>query len=83
MSTLSSIYTNTSNFKGVAGLLILTVGLAYAQQHATEIVDGAVSIGKKAVAKVECVIHDGKEKVYPVFAESNGRVKVGKAVWRN
>jgi hypothetical protein len=80
---LKSVYTNTSKPTAVAGLLILTVGLAYAQSHSTEIVEGTLGLAKQGIGKVEELMHKGK-KQYSVCEQTyDGRIRdTGKRIWR-
>lgn len=80
---LKSIYTNTSKPSAVAGLLILTVGLAYAQSHSTEIVEGTFAFAKRSIEKAEDLVHVGKKKYSVCERSYNGEIRdTGKTIWR-
>lgn len=80
----SSLYTNTSKVSGVVGLLVLTLGVAYVQANATEIVNGGIS---KAKEVKEClnskIFHKGK-KQYGVWQRryDGTIVDTGETLWR-
>jgi hypothetical protein len=78
-----SLYTNTSNPKAIAGLLLVTVAVAYCQSHADQIVDGAVSIVKDCPRKAEQLLHYGKRKYHVCKQDFDGNVvDTGKVVWK-
>jgi hypothetical protein len=77
------LYTNTSKFTGVAGLVVTTVLLNYAALHSTEIVDNTVLLAKKAVRKAEQILHGGKQKYSVLNRDFDGKLyDTGKTVWK-
>lgn len=80
---LKSIYTNTSKPSAIAGLLILTVGMAYAQSHATEIVEGSVNILKDSKQKIESKLRKGKKQYVVAQMDFDGKLyDTGKRIWK-
>lgn len=77
------LYTNTSKFSGVAGLVITTVLLNYAAQNSTEIVNNAVLLAKKAARKAEQIMHGGKQQYSILSRDFDGKLyDTGKKIWR-
>jgi hypothetical protein len=77
------LYTNTSKFSGVAGLVVTTVLLNYAAQHSTEIVDSSVLLARKAVRKVQEALHGGKQQYSILNRDFDGKLyDTGKKIWR-
>jgi len=63
--------------------LVLTVGLAYAQSHATEIVDGTVAKAKLGVEKLNEIVHHGKKQYSVCERTYSGEIRdTGKRIWR-
>jgi hypothetical protein len=78
-----SLYTNTGNAKSIVGLLIVTVGCAYAANHADEIVNGALNILKDGRYKAEKAIRNGKEKYHVCRQDANGKIfDTGRSFWK-
>jgi hypothetical protein len=76
------LYTNTSNVKAIAGLLLTTVLVTYCATNSEKIVDGAISLAKTGVRKANEFLHNGK-KQYAVLVRENGKlVDSGVRVWR-
>lgn len=78
-----SLYTNTSSPKAITGLLLVTVAVAYAQNHADEIVDGAVNAIKGGKRTVEQALHPGKRRYHVLRKDSGGNLyDTGRRVWK-
>jgi len=84
---LKSIYTNTSKPTAIAGLLVLTVGLAYCQSHSTEIVEGTAKVVKEFAQGfkrgVENRVHSGKQQYYVCGMDIDGNMyDTGRRIWK-
>ena len=77
------LYTNTSNMKGLIGLLVISVLVSYATANSTKIVDGAVSLTKTSVEKVKALCHKDK-KQYAVCGRDvdGGLYDTGRRIWQ-
>lgn len=78
----SRLYTNTSSITAIAGLLVVTVLVAYSTQHADEIVEGTANYIRKGVSKVEGLMHNGKRQVAVIERTYDGTLRdTGKRLW--
>jgi hypothetical protein len=77
------LYTNTGKIGSVMGLLVTTVLVTYVSTHSTEIVDGALSLTRKGLEKVEGLVR-GKKLLYRVCKQDiDGKLyDTGKRVWK-
>lgn len=79
----SKLYTNTSNLKGVIGLVATTILVSYAQAKATQIVDGGISLTKGLAGKLQQLRHGGKQEYVICSRDFDGKLyDTGKRIWK-
>jgi tetrahydromethanopterin S-methyltransferase subunit A len=80
----SRLYTNTSNVKGVIGLLVVTVLTSYAMANSTKIVNDTVSLGKKGIEKVKNMIKKDNKQQYVICGRDiDGHLyDTGRRIWK-
>lgn len=65
-------YTNTSNWKAIAGLVLTTLLASYVANNSTKIVEGSVSSAKKGLkrgwVRINDALHGGKQE-YAVWSK--------------
>lgn len=79
-----SLYTNTSSAKAIVGLVLTTIACAYAQEHATEIVESAGRLVNKGKDALESKISKkGKKKYHVCQMDFDGNMyDTGKVIWK-
>lgn len=78
----SRLYTNTSNVKGIVGLLAVTVLTVYVSNHSDEIVEGSVALAKKSLEKVQELAHNGRKQVSVIERHFDGSLyDTGRRIW--
>jgi hypothetical protein len=80
----SRTYTNTSNWKGILGLIVLTLATSYVAANATEIVNGTITFAKNTVTQASYAIRRKGKKEVKVFCRNEAGVMedTGFRVWR-
>ena len=79
----NTLYTNTSNAKGIIGLLTVTFATSVIANYTPEIVDGIKSITTKGKELGGQIRHRGKKQYSVCTRLNNGNIiDTGDRIWR-
>lgn len=78
------LYTNTSNFTAIVGLVVTTALLSYVSTNSTKLVEGTVSLAKDGIEKASKYIQHGNKQQYHVLARDfDGNLyDTGRTIWK-
>lgn len=77
------MYTNTSNWKAIVGLIVVTVAVSYVSANSTQIVNGAIALAKDGVEFAKAKIHSNKKQYIVCAKDIDGKVyDTGQRIWK-